>query len=151
MGAELRERFRGRNACTGRVPGAVENACAIGLREFREFLGLPVGDAGEVAEDFVDRIRLHAWHHVGDGALKASGHRLIELVIGREHRNALGYAKAAHFEVRCAALQTQRFGFLRERNDAAVVVAQDHNGLFAKFGTENTLCAAIEGITVNMH
>lgn len=132
--AELGERLRGRNARTGRNPRPLEHASPRLAAERRKIL-----HARDVRKLLVDRIDLLPRHERADHRHHAVRHRLIELVVAREHRDAVPLGELPDLKVRDTPRNAERLRLGRPRHDAAVVVREDHHGRRLSVGS-NTLC-----------
>ena len=143
--AELGERLRGRNARTGRNPRPLEHASPRLAAERRKIL-----HARDVRKLLVDRIDLLPRHERADHRHHAVRHRLIELVVAREHRDAVPLGELPDLKVRDAPRNAERLRLGRPRHDAAVVVREDHHGAAPERGIEHPVHRGIEGVAVNV-
>lgn len=130
----------------------VEEACRLGrmdacldAAERRKIL-----HARDVRKLLVDRIDLLPRHERADHRHHAVRHRLIELVVAREHRDAVPLGELPDLKVRDAPRNAERLRLGRLRHDAAVVVREDHHGAAPERGIEHPVHRGIEGVAVNV-
>ena len=107
-------------------------------------------DSRQVEKGLVDRIGFVHRTEPRDNFVKARGHGVVELVVRREHRDVVFLTEIPNLEVGGAPLDPERFGVLRERDDAAVVVRENAHGPVAQFRIEDPLHAGVGRIDVRV-
>ena len=103
---------------------------------------------GKPQEGLVDRIHLEVACLLAEGGHHAFGEIAVDLEVGREDPDAMGFASTTDFEIRRTHRDTQRLGLGRTRDHAAVVVRQHHDRHADQRRVEGTLARGVEIITV---
>lgn len=109
----------------------------------------PAAKARQVHKRLVDRVDFRARREVGNGRGHAPADVAVEGIIRREQPNAMLSGLVLEVMSRFAHADPKGFRFRASGNGAAIVVAQDDNGLTFEFRIKKPLAGDIKVIAIN--
>ena len=120
----------------------------IGADTQPQGLRIGIGHVGKPQECLVDRIDLKVARLFAQRGHHAFGEIAVDLEVGREDPDAMGFAGTTHLEIRRAHRDTERLGFGRTRDHAAVVIREHHDRHADQRRIEGSLARGVEVIAV---